>query len=65
MYSFFTNLTNDQYLYQDLILIIPLSISMDLTGSFNKINPLRPISNLLGKTVLASILMDTFISLSS
>ena len=65
MFSYFSDFSNAQYLYQDLVLIIPLSISMDLTGSFNKINPFRPISNLLGKTVLASIIIDTTVSLGS
>jgi len=49
-------MTNEQYLYQDLWLIIPLAFTMNLTKAYDKLAPFRPISDLLSLPVLSSVI---------
>lgn len=50
------DMTNAQYLYQDLWMIIPLALTMNMTKAYSKLAPYRPVSDLLSLPVLASVI---------
>ncbi|KAI9019870.1 hypothetical protein DFJ74DRAFT_607911, partial [Hyaloraphidium curvatum] len=55
LYSFKANLGDFQYLYIDLVIILPVAIFMGWTEAADSIHPKNPTSNLFSKKVLASL----------
>ncbi|KAM3142599.1 hypothetical protein pb186bvf_005258 [Paramecium bursaria] len=60
-YYYFVDLTNNQYLFQDLVLIFPIAFTMDLTKAYDKLAKYRPISELISVPVLSSVLVTFFL----
>lgn len=55
LYSFAGTLGNYQFLFIDLVLIVPLAVMLARTTSFDKLSARRPSSELFSKRVLASL----------
>lgn len=55
LYKLDTLLTNTQYVYCDLFLIIPLAIAMGYTDSYHKLSREMPPGSLISVSILASI----------
>ena len=56
LYKQGSNLTQRQFLFIDLIFIIPLAVTMSYTKAYHKISKMRPTSSLVSIPVLASVL---------
>ena len=56
LYKQGSNLTQRQFLFIDLIFIIPLAVTMSYTKAYHKISKMRPTSSLVSTPVLASVL---------
>ncbi|TPX31909.1 hypothetical protein SmJEL517_g04851 [Synchytrium microbalum] len=55
MYTFSANLGDVQYMYIDLILILPVAVFMGRSGPSKSISPRRPTASLTSKKVLTSL----------
>ncbi|KAJ2758469.1 hypothetical protein H4S06_002684 [Coemansia sp. BCRC 34490] len=55
LYIYNTNLTNGQFLYVDLFIIIPIAVCMNRAKPFKKLVPKRPSASLISKRVLTSL----------
>ena len=55
LYNIASNLGNWQYLFIDLFLIIPLSLTMSRTGAYHKLSKTMPTGHLISFTVLTSV----------
>lgn len=55
LYNIASNLGNWQFLYIDLFLIIPLSLTMSRTGAYNKLTKTMPTGHLISFTILMSV----------
>ncbi|KIL68855.1 hypothetical protein M378DRAFT_190708 [Amanita muscaria Koide BX008] len=64
LYSFASSLGDFQFLYIDLIIIIPIAVAMGRTLPYPKIYPKRPTASLLSKKVLTSIIGQAIITSS-
>ncbi|KAG0038258.1 hypothetical protein BGZ82_000702 [Podila clonocystis] len=56
LYAFASNLGDFQFLYIDLILILPIAVVMGRTEAYPLLNPKRPTANLVSKNVLTSLI---------
>jgi cation-transporting ATPase 13A3/4/5 len=56
LYAFASNLGDFQFLYIDLILILPIAVFMGRTEAFPILHPKRPTANLVSKKVLTSLI---------
>ncbi|KAF8929411.1 hypothetical protein BGZ58_008955 [Dissophora ornata] len=56
LYAFASNLGDFQFLYIDLVLILPTAVFMGHTEAFPVLNPKRPTANLVSKKVLTSLI---------
>ena len=56
LYAFASNLGDFQFLYIDLILILPIAVVMGRTEPYPLLNPKRPTANLVSKKVLTSLI---------
>ncbi|KAG0341214.1 hypothetical protein BG000_009845 [Podila horticola] len=56
LYAFASNLGDFQFLYIDLILILPIAVVMGRTEAYPLLNPKRPTANLVSKKVLTSLI---------
>jgi cation-transporting P-type ATPase 13A2 len=56
LYNIGSNLGNWQFLYIDLFLVIPLSITMSRTGSYKQLDRSRPTGHLISFSVLFSVI---------
>lgn len=56
LYSMGSNLTDPQFLYIDLFILIPLSIFMGQTESYKSLTPHLPAGSLLSMPVLTSVI---------
>ncbi|KAF9390490.1 hypothetical protein BGX21_011470 [Mortierella sp. AD011] len=56
LYAFASNLGDFQFLYIDLILILPIAVFMGRTEAYPLLNPKRPTANLVSKKVLTSLI---------
>ncbi|KAG0049967.1 hypothetical protein BGZ83_005235 [Gryganskiella cystojenkinii] len=56
LYAFASNLGDFQYLYIDLVLILPIAVFMGRTEAYPVLSPKRPTANLVSKKVLTSLL---------
>ncbi|KAG0214920.1 hypothetical protein BGX28_001126 [Mortierella sp. GBA30] len=56
LYAFASNLGDFQFLYIDLVLILPIAVFMGRTEAFPYLSPKRPTANLVSKKVLASLI---------
>ncbi|KAI9226977.1 MAG: P-type ATPase P5 type [Piptocephalis tieghemiana] len=63
LYSFDFSLGDLQFLYIDLVLILPVAIFMGRTGPAPKLHPARPIGRLVSRKVLTSLLGHIFLQL--
>ncbi|KAF9435253.1 hypothetical protein BGZ76_006630, partial [Entomortierella beljakovae] len=61
LYSFASNLGDFQFLYIDLLLILPIAVFMGRTEAYPILSPKRPTANLISKKVLTSLLGQIFI----
>ncbi|KAG5519875.1 hypothetical protein PMAC_000152 [Pneumocystis sp. 'macacae'] len=64
LYSSASNLGNFQYLYIDLILVLPIAISMGRSEAYPKLVKKRPTASLVSNRVIGSLLGNIFILLS-
>jgi len=64
LYSIGNNITDTQFLYIDLIALVPLSIFQAWTGSYHKLTKDIPTSTLFYYPVLTSVIVSTFIQLA-
>lgn len=55
LYTIASNITNNQFLYDDLVVTIPLSMFMGWTGPFQRLTSQRPPGSLLSLPVLCSV----------
>ncbi|KAF9206414.1 hypothetical protein BGZ49_002505 [Haplosporangium sp. Z 27] len=56
LYAFASNLGDFQFLYIDLVLILPIAVLMGRTEAYPLLNPKRPTANLVSKKVLTSLI---------
>lgn len=56
LYEIGSNIGNYEFLYVDLLLVIPLSLTMSRTGPYKKLDKSRPIGHLISFTVLFSVI---------
>ncbi|KAG0329471.1 hypothetical protein BGZ99_001857 [Dissophora globulifera] len=56
LYAFASNLGDFQFLYIDLVLILPIAVFMGRTEAYPILNPKRPTANLVSKKVLTSLI---------
>ncbi|KAI1315866.1 hypothetical protein EDD11_000242 [Mortierella claussenii] len=56
LYAFASNLGDFQFLYIDLVLILPIAVLMGRTEAFPALSPKRPTANLVSKKVLTSMI---------
>ncbi|KAG0243506.1 hypothetical protein BGW41_002046 [Actinomortierella wolfii] len=56
LYVFASNLGDFQFLYIDLLLILPVAVVMGRTEAYPLLHPKRPTANLISKKVLTSLL---------
>ncbi|KAF9436778.1 hypothetical protein BGZ76_003009 [Entomortierella beljakovae] len=56
LYAFASNLGDFQFLYIDLVLILPIAVFMGRTEAYPLLNPKRPTANLVSKKVLTSLI---------
>ncbi|KAG0200869.1 hypothetical protein BGX28_006180 [Mortierella sp. GBA30] len=56
LYAFASNLGDFQYLYIDLVLILPIAVFMGRTEAYPVLHPKRPTANLVSKKVLTSLI---------
>ncbi|CAE6435987.1 unnamed protein product [Rhizoctonia solani] len=56
LYSFASSLGDFQFLYIDLLIIIPIAVTMGRTLPYPRIYPKRPTASLVSKKVLSSII---------
>ncbi|KAG0052662.1 hypothetical protein BGZ83_002319 [Gryganskiella cystojenkinii] len=56
LYTFASNLGDFQFLYIDLVLILPIAVFMGRTEAFPVLHPKRPTANLVSKKVLTSLI---------
>lgn len=56
LYAEFSNLSNNQYLWIDLVIIIPITLFMGYTKPSEKLSKYQPTSNLFSFPVLASMI---------
>ncbi|KAG0002685.1 hypothetical protein BGZ80_010293 [Entomortierella chlamydospora] len=56
LYTFASNLGDFQFLYIDLLLILPIAVFMGRTEAYPILSPKRPTANLISKKVLTSLL---------
>ncbi|KAF9941951.1 hypothetical protein BGZ67_003522 [Mortierella alpina] len=56
LYAFASNLGDFQFLYIDLVLILPIAVFMGRTEAYPVLNPKRPTANLVSKKVLTSLI---------
>jgi cation-transporting ATPase 13A3/4/5 len=61
LYQVPSNLSDWEYLYIDLLIIIPLAATMGLTKSYKTLSPYQPGSNLVSFPVLLSVIGQTII----
>ncbi|CCJ31395.1 unnamed protein product [Pneumocystis jirovecii] len=64
LYSSASNLGNFQYLYIDLMLVLPIAISMGRSEAYPKLVKKRPTASLVSNKVIGSLLGNIFILLS-
>ena len=63
LYSLENNLLDTQFLYQDLIIILPISISMAHAGPYHLLSPQLPPGALFSFTILGSLAGQVFIAI--
>lgn len=63
LYAVGSNLTDTQFLYIDLVILVPLSIFMGQTGAYKELTPHLPTGSLLSFPVLTSVLGSVVIQL--
>ncbi|KAF9583283.1 hypothetical protein BGW38_009827, partial [Lunasporangiospora selenospora] len=56
LYAFASNLGDFQFLYIDLVLILPIAVFMGRTEAYPVLSPKRPTASLVSKKVLTSLL---------
>ncbi|KAG0368660.1 hypothetical protein BGZ54_001471 [Gamsiella multidivaricata] len=56
LYAFASNLGDFQFLYIDLVLILPTAVFMGRTEAYPVLSPKRPTANLVSKKVLTSLI---------
>ncbi|KAF9147252.1 hypothetical protein BG015_011143 [Linnemannia schmuckeri] len=56
LYAFASNLGDFQFLYIDLVLILPIAVFMGRTQAYPVLSPKRPTANLVSKKVLTSLI---------
>ncbi|KAG0284884.1 hypothetical protein BGZ96_010787 [Linnemannia gamsii] len=56
LYAFASNLGDFQFLYIDLVLILPIAVFMGRTEAYPVLSPKRPTANLVSKKVLTSLI---------
>ena len=56
LYTFAGGLGDFQFLYIDLVLILPIAVFMGRTEAFPVLSPKRPTANLISKKVLTSLI---------
>ncbi|KAF8622733.1 hypothetical protein AX15_006823 [Amanita polypyramis BW_CC] len=61
LYSFASSLGDFQFLYIDLVIIVPIAVAMGGTLPYPKIYPKRPTASLMSKKVLSSIIGQVII----
>lgn len=61
LYNIASNLAQYQYLYIDLLIIIPLAFTMSRSGAYAKLSKYLPEGNLLSVPVLTSVLVQVLI----
>eukprot|EP01097_Dermamoeba_algensis_P006163 TRINITY_DN3878_c0_g1_i2.p1 TRINITY_DN3878_c0_g1~~TRINITY_DN3878_c0_g1_i2.p1 ORF type:complete len:959 (-),score=239.16 TRINITY_DN3878_c0_g1_i2:217-3093(-) len=61
LYHIGSKLGDIQYLYQDAALVLPLSITMLMTGASKRLHSQPPTSNLFAPTILASLFAEVCI----
>ena len=54
LYGSFSNLSNNQYLWIDLFIVIPIALLMGYTKPTERLSKYRPASNLMSFPVLSS-----------
>jgi cation-transporting ATPase 13A2 len=65
LYKLDTLLTNTQFVYCDLFLIIPLAVSMGYTDSYHKLSKEMPPGSLISVSILASIFGSIIIQVTT
>jgi len=63
LYKQGANLTQRQFLFIDLIFIIPLAVTMSYTQAYHKVSKTKPTSSLVSTPVLTSILGQVVIQI--
>lgn len=62
LYQLNANMSDFQYLWIDLFVILPLAVYMSRTGPCSKLSVQRPQSRLISVPVLSSVLGQSFIA---
>ncbi|KAF9921400.1 hypothetical protein FBU30_008602 [Linnemannia zychae] len=63
LYAYASNLGDFQFLYIDLILILPIAVFMGRTEAYPILSPKRPTANLVSKKVLTSLIGQIMLQL--
>ena len=63
LYTVGSNMSNYQFLYEDLVVTVPLSLFMGWTGPYSKLTSMRPPGSLLSFPVLFSVVGAVLIEL--
>ena len=63
LYTVGSNMSNYQFLYEDLVVTVPLSLFMGWTGPYSKLTSMRPPGSLLSFPVLFSVIGAVLIEL--
>lgn len=64
LYSIGSNITDTQFLYIDLMALVPLSVVQAWTGSYHKLTKDNPTATLFYYPVLLSVLVSSLIQLA-
>lgn len=64
LYNIASNLGNWQYLFIDLFIIVPMSLTMSRTGAYQKLDKSMPIGKLISVPVLLSVITQILIKLA-
>lgn len=61
LYYIGSNLSDPQFLYIDMLIILPLSVFMSWTGPYKKLTDRLPVGSLISKSILASVMAQIII----
>lgn len=64
LYSFAALLSDMEFLWIDLFIVMPLAFVSEYTGAYHKLSKKRPVASLMGWNVITSLLIQNFINIA-